>query len=112
MPVYIATQAYHSFHVKWVNYHFLVSMASFEDSNCFPKIISLKNTLNMPKQIATVPLCAPVDSNFEGIKAKSVQKMPFCYVRREGGYRRLRYICACRLILWKLINPMHVLGGT
>ena len=34
----------HSFHVKWVNYHFLVSMASFEDSNCFPIIISLKNT--------------------------------------------------------------------
>ena len=34
----------HSFHVKWVNYHFLVSMASFGDSNCFPIIISLKNT--------------------------------------------------------------------
>ena len=60
----------------------------------------------MPKQIATVPLCAPVDSNFERIKATSVQKMPFCYVHREGGYRRLRYIYACRLILWKLINPM------
>ena len=30
--------------LKWVNYYFLVSMASFGDSNCFPIIISLKNT--------------------------------------------------------------------
>ena len=32
----------------------------------------------------STPLC-PVDSNFEGIKAKSAQKMQFCYVHREGG---------------------------
>ena len=57
--------ALHLFHVKWLNYHFLVSMASFGDSNCFQFFL------------ATVPLCAPVDSNFEEIKAKSVQKMQF-----------------------------------
>ena len=32
----------------------------------------------------SIPLCAPVGTNFEGIKAKSVQKMQFCYVRGEG----------------------------
>ena len=34
----------HSFHVKWLNYHFLVSMAIFGHSDGFPIIISLKKT--------------------------------------------------------------------
>ena len=46
----------------------------------------------MPIKIATVSICAPLDSNFEGIKAESVQKMQF--VRREGVYGRLGNICA------------------
>ena len=48
--------------------------------------------INMPKQKATVPICALVDRTFEKIKVKSVQIMQFCYVHREGVYRRLRYI--------------------
>ena len=54
----------------------------------------------------TVPICAPVDSRFEGINAKSIQKMRFWNVHKDGVYRRSRYICACRHILWKLINPI------
>lgn len=33
----------HSFHVKWVNYHFLVSPPIFWQSNCFLKVVFVKN---------------------------------------------------------------------
>ena len=63
----------------------------------------------MPKQRATVPLCAPVDSNFEGIiKAKSVQKMPFCYVRREE--KVTVYLCLSPYTMET--NQCNVSGGT
>ena len=71
--------AKHSFHVKWVNYHFFGVHGKFWGLELFSH------------------------NHFAEI---SVQKMQCCYVHREGGYRRLRYIFACRLILWKLINPM------
>ena len=32
--------------------------------------------------------------------------MRFWKVHKEDVFRRSRYICACRLILWKLINPI------
>ena len=37
----------------------------------------------MPKQIATVPLCAPVDSNFEGIIKPKVSKK--CHFAMSAG---------------------------
>ena len=35
-------------------------------------------------------MCAPLDSNFEGIEVKGIQNMQFWYFRREGVKRMLR----------------------